>query len=340
VARAHRFEELEVGQFSDPGLRRDNNEDWIGTFQHATQEVLARKGSLFLLADGMGGHQRGDQASKRAVDRIIRSYMNDLDSSYMNDLDTQVDASLRRAIQEANTHLYAHADSRGAKGRARWGTTVVAAVVRRDELWIANVGDSRAYLQRNGHLRQISEDHSWAADLHDAPEGEWIGSHLITRALGLKPTVEVDLFGPQRLRLGDRILLCSDGLTSPVPDGEINEILLRAPPQPAAEALVAAANRKGGPDNISVIVIQVSNSLGEPAQTTKPDLLERLGQPDTWLGWVNDLGELVPEEHERLRRLAPILAVALIALGLVLLVLLCALVSKQGPGPIQLPEPR
>jgi serine/threonine protein phosphatase PrpC len=338
LAKSQPLGELQVGLRSDKGLRRENNEDWLGTFRHEDPEVLARKGSLFLVADGMGGHRLGDVASKQAVDQIIRRYVNDPHA--------RVDASLRRAIERANAQLYAATAKEGSAGRQRRGTTIVAAVVRGDRLWIANVGDSRAYLQRNGRLDLLSTDHSWAAEMEVDPSEEWIGSHLITRALGLQPTVEVALAHPRRLRPGDQILLCSDGLTSPVRDAEINKIMLRYlrhPPQRAADELVAAANRNGGPDNVSAIVIRVigvPRPGPEPAEAETPRLLERLSQPNTWSDWMYELGELMPVEDERLRRLVPILALALIALGLIVLLVLCALLVGQGSHPIELPKPR
>ena len=239
---------LDIGQFSHAGRKRSHNEDWLGAFQPEDPARLAHKGRLFLVADGMGGHRGGELASRRAVDRAIRAYVDDPDAD--------PGQSLRRAITEANAAL--HAQTAGEEGRERWGTTLVAAVVRGDELWIANVGDSRAYLLRDGQLRQLSRDHSLAAEIGVSAGENWIGRHVITRALGRKPEVEVDVFAPLRLRVGDRILLCSDGLTTPLSDDEIGAIAGRGAPQAAAEALVQAANERGGPDNISVILIAVT----------------------------------------------------------------------------------
>jgi len=269
-----------VGQFSHPGRRRENNEDWLGSFQPEDPERLARKGSLFVVADGMGGRQSGEMASRRAVDQVIRSYMEDPTGD--------VQASLGRAIELANAALHAEASS-GRSGR-RWGTTLVAAVVRYDELWIANVGDSRAYLLRNGRLQQLSEDHSWASSASGAvPSGDWIGRHVITRALGLKPAVEVDLFPPIKLRVGDRILLCSDGLTTPLPDDEIRDFVARYPPQRAVEKMVESANERGGPDNISVMVIEVAGSRAGASWPSPGEWLAALSRPEVWQAYVEDM---------------------------------------------------
>ncbi len=275
---------LSVGQFSHPGRQRSNNEDWLGTFQPVDADRLEQLGSLFVVADGMGGHQSGELASRFAVDQVIRTYVDDLASD--------VGASLRRSIETANSALYAESDRRREQPAGRgWGTTLVAAVVRGDEVWIANVGDSRAYLLRSGRLCQLSEDHVLfpsgmpdgvlAAESHALrdPFGEGnppgycspggggiVGRHVITRALGRKPAVEVDVFPPRKLMVGDRVLLCSDGLTTPLTDGEIGQIAARHSPQEAAEALVRAANDRGGPDNVSVILFEVLEGEFAPAR--------------------------------------------------------------------------
>lgn len=259
--------QLEVGQFSHQGLQRPNNEDWLGTFQPDDEVRLTRQGTLFLVADGMGGHQSGELASRVAVDRVISHYVN-------SDADS-VPASLTQAFEAANASLYQKTSGSPGKGRA--GTTLLAAVVRQSELWIANVGDSRAYLLRSGRLHQISHDHSWAAELGAdqgfAPGQPAAPRYLITRALGLKPEVAVDVYPPVPLRPGDRILLCSDGLTTPLSDLEIGTIAARYPPQQAAQALIEAANDRGGPDNVSVIVIELTEVLTSQARRWPPLVL-------------------------------------------------------------------
>jgi protein phosphatase len=277
--------DLEVGQFSHPGRQRKSNEDWLGTFQPDDLERLSHKGSLFLVADGMGGHRSGELASRRAVDQVIRNYV-----QYRGD---NVESAMRQAIEAANVTLYQEKGS-GQKTRQSWGTTVVAAVVLRDQLWIANVGDSRAYWLRNGRLRQLSQDHTWAADLDIVPGEDWIGRHLITRALGLKPSVEVDVYPPKALQIGDQVVLCSDGLTSPLSEREIRSILVHYPPQQAAEALVRAANEQGGPDNISVLVICVTGHRAHVEGMSIWEALKTAVRPDTWQHLAADLGQSLP----------------------------------------------
>ena len=304
----HLVLQLDVGQFSHPGRKRSNNEDWLGAFRPEDPDRLSKKGNLFLVADGMGGHQSGEMASRRAVDHVIRAYVDDPTAD--------VGTSLPRAIESANTALYAGAADR-AIGR-RWGTTLVAAVVQRDNLWIANVGDSRAYLLRNGKLRQLSRDHSWASSVKDAAlVGDWIGRHVVTRALGLKPDVEVDLFPPVRLHVGDRVLLCSDGLTTPLSDGEIQDVTARYPPQKAAAALVGAANDRGGPDNVSVIVIRVAGQSATPGWQAPKGFLEVLTQPETWQRAAVGFQQAFPGGDRGLRSPVFIAIVLLIVLALI-----------------------
>jgi serine/threonine protein phosphatase PrpC len=303
--------ELSVGQFSHPGRQRPNNEDWLGKFQPDDAQRLDRKGSLFLVADGMGGHQSGELASRRAVDQVIRAYV--------DDQGTDVGASLRQAIESANAALCAGAQdgneqAAGRQGGPRrdWGTTLVAAVVRHDELWIANVGDSRAYLLRDGTLRQLSRDHVLFPEGDGAPAGAWIGRHTITRALGRRPDVEVDLFPPLKLRSGDRLLLCSDGLTTPLADEEIRDIAGRYPAQRTAEALVQAANEQGGPDNISVILIDISSRERVSAWHTCKDVLVTFASPGIWQ-------RMIPRGEQGFRSpvfIAIILLAALVLIGL------------------------
>jgi serine/threonine protein phosphatase PrpC len=309
---------LEVGQFSHPGRRRSNNEDWLGAFQPEDPERLSKKGSLFLVADGMGGHQGGEMASRRAVDHVIRAYV--------DDPATDVTTSLRRAIELANAALYAGAADKG--GQQGWGTTLVAAVVRDGRLWIANVGDSRAYLLSNGKLSQLSRDHSLVSSMEDAAlAGEWIGRHIITRALGRKPEIEVDLFPPMRLLVGDRVLLCSDGLTTPLSDVQIGDIAARYPSQKAAEMLVAAANDRGGPDNVSVILIRVASQSAAMSWLAPVSLLATLTQPETWQRMAADMAavlrQALPGGDRGVRSpvfiaIALLIVLALIALGFVL----------------------
>lgn len=310
----HRRLSLDVGQFSDTGRQRAHNEDWLGLFQPVDAGCLEAKGSLFVVADGMGGHQSGELASRIAVDQAIRAYSQDpaLD----------VGAGLRRAIEAANRALTARPpEGAGSLANRDWGTTMVAAVIRGEELWVANVGDSRAYLLRDGRLRQISQDHALLAGLNGG-RGGGFGRHVITRALGRKPEVEVDLFAPLNLRAGDRLLLCSDGLSGPVPEEQIIAIASRFPVQKAVERLVWAANEKGGADNISAILVEVA--AGRPASRGRAiqEFAETWLRPQVWRNAVDTFARSLPQGAGSLRSpllmvLAALAALLLIGLGVV-----------------------
>lgn len=299
--------QLEVGQFSHPGRKRTNNEDWLGAFQPEDAGRRLAKGCLFIVADGMGGHRSGELASRRAVDHVIRTYF--------DDPDPDAAASLERSIRSANASLYAAAEGNLDSGRS--GTTLVAAVIQerrgsRARVWIANVGDSRAYLLHGRQMQQLSRDHSWAAA---GLGGAGLGRHVVTRALGLRPEVKVDIF-PFGLQSGDQILLCSDGLTGPLPDPDIQAILDRHPPQEAAQKLVEAANDRGGPDNVSAIVIRLSGQASS-WEGLWDAILDLFGPGD-----IERAGEPRPRHAGLSRVLLVVLAVlvmlALVGLGFVL----------------------
>ena len=256
--------QLDAWQLTDPGRERDHNEDCCGSFEPEDPELLAERGRLYLVADGIGGHQAGDVAAQYAVEQILYAYYND---PWVGPGE-----NLTQAIRRANADLYQDAQTNPA--HSGMGTTLVAATIRGDELTVANVGDSRAYLVRQGQIRQISRDHSWVAEKLAAglltPEQarEHPNRNIITRSLGNDPDVEVDVFR-ERIGLGDVVLLCTDGLSGLVRDEEMAAVVSRADPRSAAEELVRLANERGGPDNITATVIRVR----------KPALVRREAHP-------------------------------------------------------------
>ena|GEM_PF-350787 len=250
--------ELQAAELSVVGRVRTNNEDCVDSHMPSLPRLIAQRGSLFVVADGMGGHNAGEIASKLAVDRIVEEYY----AGAAQD----IPASLARAVEAANRVI--HQQARENPTQEGMGTTVVAAAVRGQELHIANVGDSRAYFIHDGEMEQLTLDHSWVAEqvragiltpeqARNHPQGS-----LLTRSLGLYDGVEVDLFR-RILEEGDIILLCSDGLTGHIEDAEIKEIASRHPPQSAVKRLVRLANARGGADNISVIVVKVGRGATE-----------------------------------------------------------------------------
>jgi len=250
-----------TGSATHPGREHTVNEDSLGLPEGITDTVLARKGYLYIVADGVG--QAGDIASQMAVEIIRRMYY--------EDVDPDIAASLQRAIGAANAEIHRRAQEPAYAGM---GTTVVAAVVRGDELVVANAGDSRAYLLRRGTLQQLTSDHTWvaervAAGILTAEEATRHDMrHIVTRSLGAKPLVEADV--SQHLFLpGDRLLLCTDGVWEPVPDREMARLLKQGNPRTAANALVSRAVAAGGADDATALVVEtgpVHGGMSAPLQ--------------------------------------------------------------------------
>jgi PPM family protein phosphatase len=228
---------------TDVGRMRKNNEDSY----LSSQPVAA-------VADGMGGHSAGEVASAIAIEELTA-----LRDRGPWENETAATDDLKQAILRANRRIRETA-ARDRKLNGM-GTTLVALLEDGDMVHVANVGDSRGYLLRQGELSQVTVDHSLVQELVDdgrlSPEDaeRHPQRSVITRALGIDPEVEFDLF-TYKLQVGDRLLLCSDGLSDVVEPAQIRKVLLRVPSaQRAARELVTVANAHGGPDNITVIVV-------------------------------------------------------------------------------------
>jgi serine/threonine protein phosphatase PrpC len=250
---------LDVAQLTDVGRKREHNEDNMAFVIPKDVTVMAGKGALFIVADGMGGHAAGEVASEIAVDTVSNMY-------YQEDSD-DVAVSLLRAIKRANTSIH----QRAAENllRTGMGTTCVAAVLRGNMAYIANVGDSRAYLVRGNHAKQISRDHSWVAEqvraglLTEEQARTHAQRNVITRCLGTQPEVDIDVFHEELLE-GDFLVLCTDGLSGLVSDEDLEHIVDQFVPQESVYHLIERANENGGPDNITAIVIGVQEVGEEP----------------------------------------------------------------------------
>ncbi len=235
---------------TDVGRVRTHNEDYVDEYVPQDPQQLARKGALYIVADGMGGHQAGEVASEGAVKLVI--------SHYYKDTTHDIGTSLVRAIRAANQMVYDQAQADSAK--TGMGTTLVAAVILGRKVYLGNVGDSRAYLVHKAGITRITEDHSWVEEqvraglLTPDQAMRHPQKNLLTRALGTKPSVDVDLFEGE-LGKDDKLLLCSDGLTGRVEDREIASIVNQYAPEEAARRLVALANERGGNDNITVLIV-------------------------------------------------------------------------------------
>lgn len=256
---------LDVAQLTDVGRKREHNEDNMAYVIPKDMQVMARKGALFIVADGMGGHAAGEVASEIAVDTITNVY-------YQDDND-DVTTSLLHAIKRANALIHQRAAENML--RSGMGTTCVAAVLRGNMAYIANVGDSRAYLVRGSQVKQISQDHSWVGEqvraglLTEEQARTHAQRNVITRSLGTQPDVEIDIFS-ELLQEGDSMVLCTDGLSGLISDEEIRCIVDQSRPQESVYHLVERANENGGPDNITAIVILVQEVGVEPPGVRRP----------------------------------------------------------------------
>jgi PPM family protein phosphatase len=301
---------------TDPGRRRRHNED-----------AYVCEPPLFAVADGIGGAQAGELASRLAAAALRET------GADGNDPRRHVD----ELIQEANRRVYERQTSDASA--SGMGTTITVALLHDDMVWIGHVGDSRAYLVRNGELEQLTEDHSLVAELVRTGKlsPEEAETHpqrsVVTRALGTDPNVDVDTFEVEA-RAGDLFLLCSDGLTTMVDEGTILSEIdgNRRDLQSAAKALVRAANRGGGEDNITVVFFEVGTGdqgadertvalppPQEPVADDDEDTLDELGgvKPIA-VDEAEERPRRRPERHPVRRGLvfATLTVVALLACGL------------------------
>jgi protein phosphatase len=242
---------------TDPGCVREVNED-AGRFVKPTAAaLLADKGVLVLVADGMGGHQAGEVASNLAIEVISRFY-------YRTKADAT--AALKMAFEEANRQI--HEASLSDENLTGMGTTCTALVLRNGSAIAAHVGDSRLYLMREGELYLMTEDHSAVMQMvkHGiitaAEARHHADKNVILRALGTGPQVEISIWDKTLpVRVEDRFILCSDGLYDLVEDAEIKRLMAAAPdPQTACEQLIALAKERGGHDNITVGIVGIKRA--------------------------------------------------------------------------------
>ena len=255
---------MRIYSATDVGQKRKMNQDYV----FVSEDPVGNLPNLFTVADGMGGHEAGEVASEITINTL-------------NDLAPQsADAeALARAVVAANLNVI-KAPSQGV-GREGMGTTLTAAILEKERLVIAQVGDSRAYLLHNGSLQQLTRDHSLMADMIEAgqlTEAEarvHPNRSVITRAIGSDPHMQPDLY-ELNVETGDRLLLCSDGICGMIEDHEIASIMRQAPSaQSCADQLVEAALAAGGFDNATAVVVDVEGfkAVREKKQARKSKAL-------------------------------------------------------------------
>lgn len=226
------------------GCQRGDNQDRVERLERAG-------GGVYVVADGMGGHQQGERAAQLAVEGILEGIA-------QREVSLEV---LEGAFQQANRTIFTEGQRPEARGM---GTTATALWLDLPYALLGHVGDSRAYLLRQGRLIQLTQDHSWVAEqqrkglltAEEARTHQW--RNVITNALGTAPSLRVDLLG-LKLQAHDRILLCSDGLSGVVAEASIAQTLAQDDPTQVCQQLIDLANQAGGPDNISAVVVVVES---------------------------------------------------------------------------------
>ncbi len=241
-----------LGMKTDLGRVRENNEDKGDWLEPEDPKIVVSRGYLYAVADGMGGHSAGQIASELALKTLFRVYYASTEGP--------PDQALLQAFHTANEIVYQSA--RQIPGREGMGTTLVALALVGNRGWVCNVGDSRAYRLRAGQIEQLSEDHSWVAEQVRrgglTPEEALLSPYrnVLSQAIGATPKVDPFL-SELELKPGDHFLLCSDGLTSVVTDEEILSMVLEEAPSVACSQLIDLANERGGPDNITVLIVRI-----------------------------------------------------------------------------------
>ncbi|MBS4036121.1 MAG: Stp1/IreP family PP2C-type Ser/Thr phosphatase [Ignavibacterium sp.] len=269
---------LEYSGLSDIGMVRTENQDSYGKFPEDDLNLYTEKGQLFIVADGMGGHTGGKQASNIAVETVCNSYAK---SDHFNLAD-----ALHSVIVAANTNIY-QASGKSTE-LSRMGTTCTVLLLQEDKGIIGHVGDSRVYRIENGKIEQLTEDHTQVQAmlkegvLTPAEAKVYPSRSVLARALGVEEKVKVDIIQNVDLRSGQAYLLCSDGLAK-ITESEILKIISENPTQIACKQLVELANERGGKDNVTVQVIKIgvkkSAAAPVPEVTNEPERVSVYKEP-------------------------------------------------------------
>lgn len=238
------------------GMRRANNQDSSAVLIAESAERLNQRGHLFVVADGMGAHAAGELASQIASERISMHYYQSREEA--------PEHAISEAVHLANAAIYERGQSNPEF--LNMGTTASSLVLVNGAAYVAHVGDSRVYRLRQGVLEQLTFDHSLVWEMQasgkvhsDSVFSKSIPKNVITRSLGPSPEVLVDLEGPFDLEVGDRFMVCSDGLTGQIEDDELAVLLDSLDVDKAARVMIDLANLRGGPDNITLIVVEVDD---------------------------------------------------------------------------------
>lgn len=246
--------DLEFSQISDVGRVRAGNEDYFGSVQPESPDRVRSHGWLFAVADGVGGHDLGEVASRTAVECLVDGFRQSVAGESHS-------ALLSRLIVAANTKII----DAGHAAKANMATTIVACALRFDRATIAHVGDSRCYIVRHGQVSQLTRDHTVVNDqvrlgVLSAAESERAATrHILSRSLGAELIVKADI-SEHQVFAGDVLVLCSDGLHGSVDGADLATILASEKNlSAAAQRLVDVANQRDGGDNITALIVRIRN---------------------------------------------------------------------------------
>ena len=268
--------DLIYAELSSPGPARENNEDYVGSWQPQTLEEKRSRGAVAILADGVGGMQRGEVASRLAVETALRTFREAPGDQTPQQLITQMFNAANLAVYDIGMENH---------GKSRMATTLAIVVLRNNEITVGNVGDSRVYLVRKATIKQLSTDHTYTGmqqkfgliSEQEAKTSE--NRSVLTRSVGNEPVVRPDVESATVFK-GDKVVLCSDGLYAHVADSEIAEIVSRLSPAQACRQLVALAEQRGTDDNLSVQVVQI-NEVEKVALYRGVAMYEETADPTT-----------------------------------------------------------
>lgn len=246
---------IEVAGLSDLGCQRENNEDSYSYWEPASDAEFARKGRLAIVADGMGGHEGGQEASRIAVEAILETYS----TRPGTDPQAVLTAGFQEAHQRIQSYAAVHSKLRGM------GTTATAVALVANHLYYAHIGDSRLYRVSRAEVVRLTHDHSYVGRLVESGviTPEEAEAHpqrnILTAALGAGIEISVEApAAPIPLTSGENLVLCTDGLWGQLTDLELQRAVTQNPPATACRALINLARERGGPDNITVQVLRVA----------------------------------------------------------------------------------
>lgn len=274
---------LEVGKLTDLGKIRQHLVDSLGFYKPDDPDLFYSKGELFLVADGIGGHAFGAQAARLATELIIKSY-------YDKSAETDIETSLKHAFNLTNMRIIEN--NKKNSGHIQAGTSVTCVVIQRGTLHVAHIGNSRLYLIKGNKIKQLTHDHVSRGEATVPSELRKTNPKFeVSKALGWQPGVEIDYFS-QSLKPNDCLLICTDGLFQVLDNQEIGRLALKYDPQDACEKFIASANEKGGPDNITTILIKINGLI-----TISESFAQNL---ESGINLINPATQqpVQPEEHQ------------------------------------------